>query len=177
MSQQQRGRNEAESAPEMLYNLDQLEDLVSKGKRMPMSRKVMVDEDEFIDIVEEIRSSIPMEMRDAQRVLKERERIIGEAQDQALRIVNDAQRRASVMTSEHTILAEAKQLAEEQLRMAEKQRQEARGRMEVFFLQQLNTIRNAAYATMSTMESTVERSLTELERAEAAIGSEPEEML
>lgn len=177
MSQQSRVRNEQESAPELVYNIDQLEDLVSNGKRVPMSHKVMVDEDEFIQLLDEIRTSIPMEIRDAQRLLKERERLIGEAQDQAARIVNDAQRRASVLVSEHTVLAEAKQHAEELLRAAEKQRQEERGRMEVFFLQQLNAIRNATYATMSNMEATVERSLDALAQAESAIGDDPEDAL
>ncbi len=175
MSQQPRVRNEQESAPELVYNIDQLEDMVSNGKRVPMSHKVMVDEDEFIQLLDEIRSSIPVEIREAQRLLKERERLIGEAQEQASRIVNDAQRRASVLVSDHTILAEAKQHAEELLRAAEKQRQEERGRMEVYFLQQLNAIRNATYATMSSMEETVERSLNALKEAEDAIGSDPGE--
>lgn len=177
MSQQPRVRNEQESAPELVYNIDQLEDLVSNGKRVPMSHRVMVDEDEFIQLLDEVRSSIPMEIRDAQRLLKERERLIGEAQDQAARIVNDAQRRASVLVSEHTVLAEAKQHAEELLRAAEKQRQEERGRMEVFFLQQINAIRNATYATMSNMEATVERSLDALNQAESAIGDDPEDAI
>ena len=44
--------------------------------------------------------------------------------------------------------------------------------MEVFFLQQLNAIRNATYETMSNMESTVERSLDALQQAESAIGGD-----
>lgn len=175
MSQQPRVRNEQESAPELVYNIDQLEDLVSNGKRWPMSHKVMVDEDEFIQLLDEVRSSIPVEIREAQRLLKERERLIGEAQEQAARIVNDAQRRANVLVSDHTILAEAKQHAEELLRAAEKQRQEERGRMEVYFLQQLTAIRNATYTTMSNMEATVETALEALNQAESAIGVEPED--
>lgn len=175
MSQPQRVRNQQESAPELVYSIDQLEDLVSNGKRVPMSHKVMVDEDEFIQVLEEIRSTIPVEIREAQRLLKERERLIGEAQEQASRIINDAQRRASVLVSDHTVLAEAKQHAEELLRAAEKRRQEEQGRMEVYFLQQLNAIRNATYFTMSNMEETVERSLEALAQAESAIGAEPED--
>ena len=175
MSQQSRVRNEQESAPELLYNIDQLEDLVSNGKRVPMSHKVMVDEDEFIHQLDEVRSSIPVEIREAQRLLKERERLIGEAQEQAARIVNDAQRRASVLVSEHTILAEAKQHAEEELRKAEKRRQEEQGRMEVYFLQQIAAVRNAMLATMGDMEETVERSLDTLSQAESAIGASPDD--
>ena len=175
MSQQSRVRNEQESAPELLYNIDQLEDLVSNGKRVPMSHKVMVDEDEFIHQLDEVRSSIPVEIQEAQRLLKERERLIGEAQEQATRIVNDAQRRASVLVSEHTILAEAKQHAEEELRKAEKRRQEEQGRMEVYFLQQIAAVRNAMLATMGDMEETVERSLDALSQAESAIGAGPDD--
>lgn len=172
MSQPPRVHNEQESATDLLYAIDQLEDLVSAGKRVPMSRKVMVEEDEFIHLLDEMRTNIPLEIREANRLLRERERLMGEAQDQAARIVEDAKRRAQVLVSEHTVLAEAKQLAEEELRIAERQRQEERGRMEVFFLQQLNAIRNATYETMSNMESTVERSLDALQQAESAIGGE-----
>ncbi|SRR5690554_5243950 len=175
MSQQPRVRNEQESAPELVYNIDQLEDLVSNGKRLPMSHKVMVDEDEFIQLLDDVRSSIPVEIREAQRLLKERERLLGEAQEQAARIVNDAQRRASVLVSEHTVLAEAKQVAEEELRKAEKIRQEEQGRMEVYFLQQIAAVRNAMLATMGDMEETVERSLEALSQAESAIGANPDE--
>lgn len=174
MSHQPRVRNEQDSAPELAYNIDRLEELVSNGKRVPMSHKVMVDEDEFIDLLEELRSSIPMEIRDAQRLLKERERLIGEAQEQATRIVGDAQRRANVLVSDHTVLAEAKQHAEELLRAAEKRRQEEQGRMEIFFMQQITAVRNATLSTMGSMEATVERALRELENAENAIGSNPE---
>ena len=175
MSQQSRVHNEQESAPDLVYSIDQLEDLVSNGKRVPMSRKVMVEEEEFIHLLDEMRTNIPLEIRDATRLLKERERIIAEAQDQATRIVQDAQRRAQVLVSEHTVLAEAKQLAEEELRIAERKRQEERGRMEVFFLQQLNTIRNATLSTLGNMEDTVERSLEALAAAESAIGGSPDD--
>jgi vacuolar-type H+-ATPase subunit H len=178
MSQQPtRIRNEQESASDLLWTIDQLEELVSNGKRVPMSRKVMVEEDEFIRLLEDIRLNIPLEIRDASRLLKERERIIGEAQDQAMRIVNDAQRRAQVLVSEHTVLAEARQLAEEELRLAERQRQEAQGKMEVFFLQQIAAIRNAMVSVMANMEATVDDNLDALSRAEAAIGGDPGEPL
>lgn len=169
MSQPPRMRNAQESTPDLVYNIDQLEDMVTNGKRLPMSRSIMVNEDEFMGLLDDIRANIPMEIRDAQRLLKERERIIGEAQEEALRIVNDAQRRAQVLVSEHTILAEAKQHAEELLRVAEKKRQEEKGRMQVYFLQQIAAIRNAAITTMGAMETTVERSLDALDDAQAAI--------
>lgn len=175
MSQPPRVQNEQESASDILYSIDQLEDLVSNAKRVPMSRKVMVEEDDFIHLLDEMRTNIPLEIRDAHRLLKERERLIGEAQDQAARIVEDAKRRAQVLVSEHTILAEARQLGEEELRAAERQRQEARGRMEVFFLQQLNAVRNAALSTMGNMEATVEQSLEALNQAESAIGGDQDQ--
>lgn len=164
-----RMRNSQESTPDLVYNIDQLEYLVSSGKRVPMSRMVIVDEDEFMGLLDDIRANIPMEIRDAQRLLKERERIVGEAQDEALRIVNDAQRRAQVLVSEHTIMAEAKQHAEELLRQNEKLIQEAKGRMQVEFLQQIAAIRNATISAMSMMETTVERSMDVLDEAQTAI--------
>ena len=176
MSQPPRVRNEQNNTPDLMWNIDQLEGMVSNGKRVPMSRKVMVDEDEFIELLDDIRSNIPMEIRDAQRLLKQREQLIGEAQEEARRIVNDAQRRAQVLVSEHTILAEAQQHAEEVLRRADIERQEAQGRMEVYFINQIEAIRKAAFAVMGDMEDTVEKALTALEQAENAIGNSPDDL-
>lgn len=173
MSQQNRVRNEQEGAPELVYNIDQLEDLVSNGKRMPMSHTVLVNEDEFIQLLDEVRTAIPVEIREAQRLLKERERLLGEAQEQAASIVNEAQRRAAMLVSDHTVLAEAKQHAEALLQAATRKRDEESGRMEVYFKQQIKLIQDAAVVSMSNMETTVEEALEALEDVKDAIESKP----
>ncbi|MDQ4044802.1 MAG: ATPase, partial [Chloroflexota bacterium] len=76
-----------DGAVDMLYLVDRLEELVSLGKRVPFSTRVMVEEEEFLALVDQLRVAVPNEIKQAQRVIKERERIIGEAQDEAAEIV------------------------------------------------------------------------------------------
>ena len=52
--------------------LDRLEELVGTGRRVPLSTRVIVEEDEFLAILDQIRAAVPREIRDAQRVVEER---------------------------------------------------------------------------------------------------------
>ena len=91
----------SDSAADILYLVDQLEELVSLGKRVPMSRRVMVEEEDFLALVDQLRVALPNEIKQAQRVIKERERVIGEAQDEASRIVQSARERAEKIGRAH----------------------------------------------------------------------------
>lgn len=172
MSQHARMRNEQENAPELAYNIDQLEALVSNAKRFPLGQKPMIDEQEFIFLLDEIRATIPVEIRDAQRLLKERERIIGEAQEEAARIVADAQEHARALVADHPIMTEAKKHAEKLLMESERERNAMRGETEVYLLQQVDAIYNVFVGIMGNIEGPVLRSLQSLEDLKSALEGE-----
>ncbi len=158
-----------DNAADVLYLLDELEELVGGGKRVPLSNRVMVEEADFLAIVDQLRVALPNEMKQAQRVIKERERIIGEAQDEASRIVQTARDRAEMMVSQNVILAEARQRGEEILRQAEEQAQRTRGEMDVFVLEQVQLVEDAVRRGMAVMEDAVERTLDTMENAKDAV--------
>ena len=87
--------------------LDQLEEMVGVSKRVPFSHRVMVEEDEFAELVEQLRLAIPSEVKQAQRVVRDRERIIAEAQQEAAHIIEAARSRAEYLVSNEGILNEA----------------------------------------------------------------------
>ncbi len=158
-----------DNAADVLYLLDELEELVGGGKRVPLSNRVMVEEADFLAIVDQLRVALPNEMKQAQRVIKERERIVGEAQDEASRIVQTARDRAEMMVSQNVILAEARQRGEELLRQAEEQAQRTRGEMDVFVLEQVQLVEDAVRRGMAVMEDAVERTLDTMENAKDAV--------
>ena len=157
-------------AADILYLVDQLEELVGIGKRVPFSGRVMVEEEDFLALVDQLRVAVPNEIRQAQRVIKERERIIGEAQDEAARIIRAAQDRAEIMVSQSVILAEARQRGEEILRQAEEEQQRTRGELDVFILEQLQLVEDAVRRGMAVMEDAVEQTLETIEGARNAVG-------
>lgn len=163
-------QSSADSAADILYLVDQLEELVSVGKRVPMSRRVMVEEEDFLAIVDQLRVALPNEIRQAQRVIKERERVIGEAQDEASRIIGRARDRAEQMVTQHVIMEEARQRGEDILRQAEEEQQRTRGELDVYTLEQLQLVEDAVRRGMAVMEDAVERTLDHVEAARDAVG-------
>jgi hypothetical protein len=169
---QQRGNAQPppEGTADILYLLDRLEELVGIGKRVPFSGRVMVEEEEFLALVDQLRVAVPNEIRQAQRVIRERERIVGEAQDEGARIIQIAQDRAEAMVSQHNIVGEARIRSEEILRATEEEQQRARGEFYVFVLEQLQLVEDAVRRGMAVMEDSVERTIDQVAAARDAVG-------
>lgn len=156
---------------DILYLVDQLEELVGIGKRVPFSGRVMVEEEEFLALVDQLRVAVPNEIKQAQRVIKDRERIVSEAQDEGARIVQIARDRAEAMVSQHGIVAEARQRSEDILRAAEEERQRARGEIDVFVMEQLQLVEDAVRRGMAVMEDAVEHTIDTIGTARDAVGA------
>jgi hypothetical protein len=155
---------------EILYLLDQLEEMVGISKRVPFSNRVMVEEDEFLDLVEQLRIAIPNEVKQAQRVVKDRERIIAESQMEASRIVETARSRAEYLISEHGILNEARQRSEELLEQAEERKKRELGQIDVYAMEQFNRIEQTVQDTLEIIENSMRDMLAELHRARNSVG-------
>jgi hypothetical protein len=155
---------------EILYLLDQLEDMVGISKRVPFSNKVMVVEDQFLDLVEQLRIAIPNEVKQAQRVVRDRERIIAESQMEAARIVEAARSRAEYLISEHGILNEARQRSEELLQQAEERKKRELGEIDVYAMEQFNRVAQAVQDGLDIVERALQETLDELDRARNSVG-------
>lgn len=156
---------------DILYLVDRLEELVGIGKRVPFSGRVMVEEVEFLALVDQLRVAVPNEIKQAQRVIKDRERIVSESQDEAARIVQLARERADALVTQHSIVGEARQRSEEILRAAEEERQRARGEIDVFVVEQMQLVEDAVRRGMAVMEDAVEQTLDTIGNAREAVGS------
>jgi hypothetical protein len=155
---------------DILYLVDRLEELVGVGKRVPFSGRVMVEEEQFLDLVDQLRVAVPDEIKKAQRVIKERERIIAEAQDEATKILDTARKRAEYFVSEQGILNEARQQSEEILRIADERRKRAKGEIDVYAMQQFNHIEEALREATEIIDGAVRDTVDALERAKNAVG-------
>ena len=63
--------------------LDVLEELVNNGKKSLVGSRVSVDRDELLDIVNELRNTLPEEIKRARRVVDERKTILENARQEA----------------------------------------------------------------------------------------------
>ncbi len=160
-----------DSTADIIYLVDRLEELVGIGKRVPFSGRVMVEELEFLGLVDQLREAVPQEIKQAQRVIRERERIISEAQDEAIRIVQVARDRADSLVAQHNIVNEARVQGEEILRASEERSQRTRGELDMFAIEQLQLVEDAIRRGMAVMEDAVEHTLDTVNAARDAVGS------
>jgi F0F1-type ATP synthase membrane subunit b/b' len=70
--------------------VDRMEDLIDEGRHMPMSKYTLIDEERALEIVDQMRISIPEEIEKAARILAQRDRILSQAHEEAARIVQTA---------------------------------------------------------------------------------------
>ena len=100
--------------------LDNLEELLESGAKVPFSSKVMVDAEELREIIEEMRLKIPDELKQAKWVKEERQRIIADAESEAQKRLNDTQNQIVNMIDEHVITKHAQEQKEQILENANK---------------------------------------------------------
>lgn len=106
--------------------IERLEGLFDSCRRVPLTGKLMVDEDEVYSIIDEIKDSVPKELQEAKWLNEERERIIADARSQADEIVKRAYELAERATAESAIAKQAESQAEELLRKARETAKEIR---------------------------------------------------
>jgi len=92
---------------DIFARLDKLEDFIANSKRVPLSSSVMVNEAEFYDLLDDIRATLPNELKQARHVAKERDRIMGEAQRKEEELLAKAEKRADDMVQQTEIIKQA----------------------------------------------------------------------
>jgi vacuolar-type H+-ATPase subunit H len=140
-------------AIEIQLLLDRLEALLVEGRQLPFTSGVVVDRDRFYDVINQMRISIPDEIKKAKRMQQERERLIAKANEEAERIVASAHEQAADLVQEHEVVKQAQQRAQEVLDQVQGEAQEVRVGADDYALvvlqeleerlqQQLGTVRN-----------------------------------
>src|SRR5712691_2346810 len=78
---------------DVLVLIDKLDDLVHNAKPVPLTDTVRVDKEEIYDILDQMRATIPEEIKQARWIVKERQEMLAEAKRQAEEIIEEARAR------------------------------------------------------------------------------------
>jgi vacuolar-type H+-ATPase subunit H len=144
--------------------IEELENLLNSAMRMPVGGKLLIDEATLRHLVEEMRASLPDELRVGQRIAGERDRILADARAQARRIVEDAQTQANAKLDEQNLVQAARQRARETQAEAEKTCAHLRAETDQYVLNQF-----------SALESRLIRVLREVQAGQRSLTQEPGE--
>ena len=85
--------------------IDRLEALLVESHSVPFTSSVLIDRDRCFDLINQMRVSVPEEIKKGRRVQQERERVIAHAKEEADRIVDLARRRANELFTDHEIVS------------------------------------------------------------------------
>jgi cell division septum initiation protein DivIVA len=102
--------------------VDRLEDLIDEGRHIPFSKYTMIDEERALELIDQMRISIPEEIEKAARVLAQRDRILAQANEEAARVVQVARQRGEQMLDRESSVQAAQNRA---VNIVEQARQEA----------------------------------------------------
>lgn len=106
-----------------MFLLERLESQIATGTGVPRTRKVLVDRDAVLDLIDQLRVAVPEEVHAAKRINAEGERIIEKANEEAGRIAARAQEQAAYLIDERGLTemaqAEGRRIVEEAQRVAD----------------------------------------------------------
>jgi Mg/Co/Ni transporter MgtE len=125
---------------DILQLIDRLEELFNESKNIPLTRNVMVDEDRMLDIIDQMRIAIPEEVKKAQQLLGQRDRVLAQAQEEANRTLEIARQKADQLVTKDMITVEAQRRAEQIIAQARVEAENTRGGADDYVIDSLTQL-------------------------------------
>ena len=111
---------------DVLALIDKLDDLVHNARTMPFSDKVAIEREEIYELLDQMRSTIPEEIKQSRWIVKERQEMLAEAKREADRLVAEARDKAVQEASQQEIVKRAEREAAQILEEARVREREVR---------------------------------------------------
>jgi len=148
---------------DILHLVDRLEEIVKRGRQLPFSSLRLVDERHVWPLLDQMRISIPDEVRRAERIIREKERTMAQAQEETERIITLARTEAAQLTADHAISQAAEAQAASIHERAEQEAESIRTGADDY-----------AFDTLCKLEQDLKRALTVIENGIRTIQVERE---
>lgn len=112
--------------------IDMMEDTINKASTVPLTGKIMLDKDELLDYIQEMRLVYPEQLKESKWVKTERQRILEEAQERADQIKKSAEEMQEQLIDEHEITRQAYEKADAIRDMSERDARETKQDVETY---------------------------------------------
>lgn len=141
--------------------VDRLEQTMADSKRLPLTSSLIVDEDQIFNIIDQMRVSIPEEVKRANRVEAEKERIMAQAQEEAERIRELAKQEAAELVRRDPTMVSAQSRADAILERARREAEMMRGESDAYALEVLAKLEEDLLRSLSVVRNGMHRLETE----------------
>jgi vacuolar-type H+-ATPase subunit H len=96
---------------DILHLIDRFEELVAESKRMPVGQSIMVDRRRLLELIDQMRSAVPWEVREAREIVNTRDGILEEARREGDGVLERAEMEAQTKVAETSIVKRAEEQA------------------------------------------------------------------
>jgi hypothetical protein len=148
---------------DFLQLIDRLDELVRSAKHVPFSNDVRVNKQQTRDILDEMRTTIPAEIKEAHWIVQERQELLSDAKRDADRIAEEAHEHQAQLVSRHELIPQAERAAEEIIERARAHKREL----------QLGAD-NYAEETLDTLELNLTKRIAAIQRGRERLRSSDE---
>ncbi len=137
--------------------LTALNDLIDDSKELPLTNRAMVEKEQVLYMIDEIRSQMPHEIRQAKAIVADRTKILEDARTEAEGIVRTAEERRRALLDEHEITRSAREEGERIVGEAKAQSREIRTAASTYVSDLLRDTENALEDNLAKFKSTREK--------------------
>jgi cell division septum initiation protein DivIVA len=148
--------------------VDRLEQVLNESRRFPLSAILLVNEDRVFNIVDQLRVAIPEEVKKANRVEAEKERILAQAKEEADRIRELAKQEASELVKRDAVMATAQQRADNILERARRDAIVLHRDADVYVLDVLTKLEEDLLRSLSVVRNGLDKIQADQESVEQA---------
>jgi len=140
---------------DILHLVDRLEELFNESRPIWFTHNVVVDEDRMLDIIDQMRVSIPDEIKKAQQLLAQRDRILAQAQEEASRTVALAREKGDKLVDKDPIAQAAQTRADQIIAQARLECEQTKREADEYVLQTLTSLQTEAEKILGQVKNGV----------------------
>ena len=141
---------------DILNLVDKLEDLFSQGHTIPFTHNVIIDEDQMLEIIDQMRISVPSEIKQSQQVLAQRDRMLAQAKEEESRILEIANEKREQLISAHEITLEAQNRAKQIVSQANTEADVIRKEADKYAIESLKRLEQEMEHSISTVRNGIQ---------------------
>jgi len=149
---------------DILHLVDRLEELISDSRAIPLTRTIVVDEDRILELIDQMRISIPEEMKKAQQITAQRDRVIAQAQEEAGRTISLAKQKAEELISKDALVQSAKERAEQIISQARADTESIRHESDDYVIESLEALERELSRLLTQTRNGINKLASERQR-------------
>jgi hypothetical protein len=135
------------------YLIDRLEGLVNKSRRVPLTAGIIVNRDECLEIIDQMRITIPQQIEEAAQIKGEREHLLALARQEANRLLDEAKEQADDALDERRLLDQAKKRSATLMEEAQRKAEETMAGADEYAISVLGRLEDQLIAVQTTIRN------------------------